>query len=104
MDFLDLELEEEEEEREEREEREELLREAEDFRMVGADRGKGRVGWRWFSFAPVAASKVFTKMLEGPLTSVSETRPEGRASAAVVKTNTITRWQPTRSKEEQQAT
>ena len=44
MDFLDLELEEEEEEREEREEREELLREAEDFRMVGADRGKGRVG------------------------------------------------------------
>ena len=50
MDFLDLELEEEEEEREEREEREELLREAEDFRMVGADRGKGRVGWRWFSF------------------------------------------------------
>jgi len=49
LDFLDLELEEEEEEREEREEREELLREAEDFRMVGADRGRdvwGEDGFR----------------------------------------------------------
>ena len=65
MDFLDLELEEEEEEREEREEREELLREAEDFRMVGADRGRDVWGEVGFRLPPVAASKVFKK--EGPL-------------------------------------
>ena len=62
MDFLDLELEEEEEEREEREEREELLREAEDFRMVGADRGRDVWGEDGFRCSPVAASKVFAKM------------------------------------------
>ena len=67
MDFLDLELEEEEEEREEREEREELLREAEDFRMVGADRGRDVWGEDGFRCAPVAASccqsKVFKKLI-----------------------------------------
>ena len=69
MDFLDLELEEEEEEREEREEREELLREAEDFRMVGVDRGRdvwGEDGFRSLLWLRAKAKQSLQKIGRPP--------------------------------------
>jgi len=67
LDFLDLELEEEEEEREEREEREELLREAEDFRMVGADRGRDVWGEDGLSLCSCGCEQSLRQNVKGPL-------------------------------------